>query len=859
MPKTQKRRWIFIETIVLVSLILTEVFIITVSSIDLEKYRPEIIRILDDSLGRDVQLGRIEFSLFPYFGVRGHNFYLPGDENTPTFSADEVIIGVYLVPLASGSVIPKKLRIISPTLSFSVEKNEKLIDKIFKIVRRAASGGGPEMRLKGMVITNATLKIIDKRFGGQREYAATLFYGSFSGNLKSGPVEYTLSLAPPGDPRGIIKSEGEGLPDGRVTARVWVKRVDLAAANLVLGDYRSLSISGTVGGDFTVTYGNERTWDIHGRITAADVRAKDSSYYPGGVRIDEIDLSGAVSMTPNGLSIREAVIRRDSLKVTGDLTLMKVVHRTGTSNNLTVTADIADFELTRDLSLIPLNLLGDGVKAYARKLLANGRLSAHIDISGNPALLGTKAARLEIAGTIADADLDLGGAVVRGVSADVSISGDEVVAKDVAFADPPGHVRELRWRIEKTRTAPYLHDLRATVDDMAFEDVKDILASNVISALPFLKPTEGVGRVRGVIGVDAPIGTTTGVAKVTGRVEFSNWALSVPFFTKTPKPGSAVLVFEKDRMKIPPFTVTFAESVLTGEGELTNFSKPRLVMSLRSPTLDLVELFGTGDKTIRITDLSSRLIFEEGYLLLEDVSCALYGGKCTGAFGYVYSGSEKEDLLYLNLSGRGTDFGALASDAGLTRDITGKADFSLSLKSDPGNPELIKNTLDGTIEISIKDGAIKRMSVLSKIMSLMKISNYLRLKLPKLDTNGIPFDSITGTFVLVDGKATTEDLFFNGRVMKVTMVGSYDMVSDNLDMVVGFQLLQTIDLIVNKIPVVGYILTGDDGNLFTTYFRVTGSLKDPKVAAMTLEGLGRGTLHIFQRIFRFPLKGFMPR
>jgi uncharacterized protein YhdP len=408
-------------------------------------------------------------------------------------------------------------------------------------------------------------------------------------------------------------------------------------------------------------------------------------------------------------------------------------------------------------------------------------------------------------------------------------------------------------------TAPFLRDLHEKVDDMAFEDVKDILASNVVSALPFLKTTEGVGRVRGTVGVDAPVGTTAGVPKVTGRVEFSDWALSVPFFTKTPKPGSAVLVFEKDRMKIPPVTVNFAESVLTGEGELTDFARPRLVMSLKSPTLDLVELFGTGDKTIRITDLSSKLIFEEGYLLLEDVSCALYGGKCTGAFGYVYSGSEKEDLLYLNLSGRGTDFGALASDAGLTRDITGKADFALSLKSDPGNPELIKNTLDGTIEVSIKDGAIKRMSVLSKIMSLMKISNYLRLKLPKLDTKGIPFDSITGTFVLVDGKATTEDLFLDSRVMKVSMVGSYDMVGDDLDMVMGFQLLQTIDLIVNKIPVVGYILTGDDGNLFTTYFRVTGSLQDPKVTAMTLEGLGRGTLNIFQRIFRFPLKGFMPR
>jgi uncharacterized protein YhdP len=312
-------------------------------------------------------------------------------------------------------------------------------------------------------------------------------------------------------------------------------------------------------------------------------------------------------------------------------------------------------------------------------------------------------------------------------------------------------------------------------------------------------------------------------------------------------------------MKIPAVTMKFAKSTLTGEGELIDFARPRLVISITAPTIDLAELFGTGDASLKMTDFASRLVFEEGYIILPDLKGNLYGGACSGEFGYVYPVTEQESLFYLNLTGEGSDLGALLGDAGISHNVTGRVGFELSLKSEPGDPETILKTMDGTAAVSITNGSIRRLSLLSKVMSAMQISNYLRLKFPKLDTKGIPFDSITGDYVIEDGTLKTENLYFNSRVMKITTVGSYDAVHDNLDTVMGYQLLQTIDLIVNKIPLVGYILTGEDGNLFTTYFKVTGSLKDPTVEPMTLEALGKGTINIFTRILHFPLKGLIPR
>jgi hypothetical protein len=858
MHKFHKRLRIGIETIILVFLIGLVAFIIAVSSIDLENYRSPIITTLNDSLGGEVHLGSIEFSLFPYFGVRGRDFYLVGDRNAPVLRADEVVIGLNFLPLFSGKVVPRKLRVISPSVLITVEKDEPLLDTLAKIINRAAPTEGREITLREVVIHDASLKVTDGRFSPAKDYTITLTYGWFKGDLKNGPLKYSLLLVPPGG-LGTIKSKGQTQPDGGLSARVSLDTVGLDPANLLFIDYGSVSISGTVSGSFTVTYYDSHNLTAEGRIVGEGLRLVGSPLYPGGLEMDRVDISGTLLLTPEGIAVRDAMISRGSLDIWGDFAYKRVLHRGGYMPDLTIGAEIKGFDCADDLSLIPFGLFEEGAKDYTAKLLRSGRLNARVDIAGNPSQIGTKAAVLSAAGRLTGGMVDLGGIIVSGVNADLGVSADEITVKNVTFSNPPGKIKGLHWRIENAYRAPYIRDLVATVDDMAFEDVKDILSSDVVAAVPFLRPTKGTGRVRGVMKVDAPMGGTPGVPEITGWVTFSDWALSVPFFTKTPLPGEATLIFEGDRMTIPPVTLTFPESTLSGEGTLTDFERPRLVMSVSAPTIDLAELFGTGDASLRLTDLTTRLIFEEGYIVLPDVKGGLYGGTCSGEFGYVYPETESESLFYLNLAAEGADIGALLADTKISDNVMGRADLTLSLKSEPGDPRTILETMDGTAAITVTDGTVRELSLLSKVMSIAQISNYLRLKFPKLDTEGIPFDSITGDLAIDNGMLKTENLYFNSRVMKINSVGSYDAVRDNLDMVLGFQLLQTIDLIVNKIPVVGYILTGEDGNLFTTYFRATGSITDPKVEPMTLEGLGKGTLHIFSRIFHFPLKGFIPR
>jgi hypothetical protein len=354
-------------------------------------------------------------------------------------------------------------------------------------------------------------------------------------------------------------------------------------------------------------------------------------------------------------------------------------------------------------------------------------------------------------------------------------------------------------------------------------------------------------------------------------------------------------------MTIPVFEMRYPTSHLIASGTLTDYEDPLLVMNVSAPVLDLAELFGDGESRLIWNDVETTLIYQEGYFILNDLTCSAYGGSCWGDFGYVAEGGGRRDeaerdagddgedaaggpgesapgggasateggepgdsdvrdaIFYLNMEGEDVDVGALMEDTGLWRGMRGTGAFTLSLTSAPVVPEEIMETLDGTVSLEIRDGAIRQYNALSKIVSVMNISTYFRLRFPRLDEEGFPFDVVTGDFTIEDGVSHTENLFIDSRVIRITCVGDMDMVHREVDMIIGFQVLKTVDLVINKIPVVGYILTGEDGNLFTTYFHVYGPLENPTVEAMTLQSLGEGTMHIFERIYTFPLKGVLPR
>jgi uncharacterized protein YhdP len=90
--------------------------------------------------------------------------------------------------------------------------------------------------------------------------------------------------------------------------------------------------------------------------------------------------------------------------------------------------------------------------------------------------------------------------------------------------------------------------------------------------------------------------------------------------------------------------------------------------------------------------------------------------------------------------------------------------------------------------------------------------------------------------------------------MGISAVGKVDLLKKELDNIVGVHPLQTLDKIIAKIPIAGWILTDQNGHLITVHFKVKGNWDDPQVSPITVQSLAKGTLDIFRRLFQLPEK-----
>ena len=123
-------------------------------------------------------------------------------------------------------------------------------------------------------------------------------------------------------------------------------------------------------------------------------------------------------------------------------------------------------------------------------------------------------------------------------------------------------------------------------------------------------------------------------------------------------------------------------------------------------------------------------------------------------------------------------------------------------------------------------------------------------------SGGMPYNDIKGSFAVRDGVVTTSDLYVSSDAINISTVGKLDLTTNDIEATVGVQPLQTIDKVVSKIPVVGWLLTGKDKSLITAYFEVKGKVGDPTVNAIPVKSMAKGVFNVFKRIFQLPAKVF---
>ena len=153
-----------------------------------------------------------------------------------------------------------------------------------------------------------------------------------------------------------------------------------------------------------------------------------------------------------------------------------------------------------------------------------------------------------------------------------------------------------------------------------------------------------------------------------------------------------------------------------------------------------------------------------------------------------------------------------------------------------------------------KNGKIKKtgIGILSKILTFLNFFKWHEFWIKDIQVNGMPYKSLTGDFYIKNGILSTDNLFLDGNSMKISAVGNIDTIKGNVDMKLGVQPLGTVDTVVSNIPVIGYILGGDNKSIVTAYFEMKGNIKDPSVKPIPIESLGNGIMGIFKRLLTYP-------
>jgi AsmA-like C-terminal region len=315
-------------------------------------------------------------------------------------------------------------------------------------------------------------------------------------------------------------------------------------------------------------------------------------------------------------------------------------------------------------------------------------------------------------------------------------------------------------------------------------------------------------------------------------------------------------------------------------GSVTNFSDPLVDLNIKAETvdvLDVIDLFNgprkssANKKPFDLKPVMIKVSAKKGTLgglhfknasgLIKDHNnlFTLFPLRFENGDGWCQARVEFEHhdpSTPLRISGHveGFDASVLHQDLfarpGL---ITGILNGDFYLEGNPHNNKFW-NEAKGGIHVTISNGILRKFSGLAKVFSLLNVSQIFAGKLPDMDNEGMPFSLLEGNAEIGLGKITTKDLTITSEAMNLSMVGSQDVINDQIDFTLGVMPLRTVDKVITKIPIAGWILAGENKALITAYFKIEGPSEEPQVSVIPIDSVSKTVFGIFKRTLGLPGK-----
>lgn len=398
-------------------------------------------------------------------------------------------------------------------------------------------------------------------------------------------------------------------------------------------------------------------------------------------------------------------------------------------------------------------------------------------------------------------------------------------------------------------------DLRAVASKVALRDVAPILSLFG----PLLPP--GLA-LKGDIALDAtaagPIDDPLKMA-IKGTATVSGLEYSDPSLKEPIRGIAANLALDGDRAKLTGLAASLGGSRVGGACTVSRFARPVLDVELVVAVLDVDEILtflpasgatpapaaspadGAAPSMLRevtvrgslsvteakvmnlkLTGAHARLDVSNGEAQLHDVSAKLYGGTLAGdvTAGLIETGPP----FAMAAKVQGVDFNALCSDfskdlAGL---IHGTLETSLDVKGRGLDTLELRKNLTGGAILALRDGKLTSFGFLKQLAQVLEAAGGRGI-----GKDETPFDSLTGTFAIRDGRAATSDLRLDSADLDINGKGSIGL-DQSIGMDVGVVLSEAVSA--DMVAKTAKLKTLDNGKgQLALDLKVGGTLQKPSI------------------------------
>ncbi|WP_246525572.1 AsmA-like C-terminal domain-containing protein [Geomobilimonas luticola] len=522
---------------------------------------------------------------------------------------------------------------------------------------------------------------------------------------------------------------------------------------------------------------------------------------------------------------------------------------------------------------------------------------------------------LSVAGTISKQEARISLLRYRLAPMDLAISAvyryTDSPRLELAFKSNPFPLQEVAGMLPKVHTYQPVGSLQASVRATSQgKSIDDLSWSGSVAFNGFaFKPAETVRPVSNLSGtinfngdsletsqLTARLGTSTiyGKGKLVG---FGNPTLNLSFFSPlldmadlgfgvprkevklTGVEGSIDL--KNHNLQIKSLSTKLNNTSLNVRGTVQDLRNPKLDLTVASTYLDVDDIILLAEleplkkantprtrlalnarvdaNAGRFADfpfqqLHTDVHYENRILYLQQTEMAAFGGAIAGK-ARIDFGMDDAPRYQVNYTIDNASADQLARAIGMKQqEIMGNLSMQGDLTAKGKTADEILRTSLGSTRIHVEKGLLRKFATLSKVFSILNVSQLLKLQLPDMVSGGMPFNDITGTLAVSDGIVSTRDLFIKSNAINISVVGSINLVREELDVTIGTQPLQTVDKVVSRIPIVGWVLTGKERTLVSAYFVAKGKINDPDVTAIPIDSMAKGVFDIFKRIFQLPAK-----